>query len=232
MRTLFLYFLFTTFLVSNFPATGTSPFEPYDSKVKLESDVRKIIADFNLFIKEMGFNPPYLQCYKIQTDPVLIRYDKTTKCVILPYWDEIPNEQKELFKTWQGKDAEQLFISLFNWFFIPHELGHFILRSQNIYLQPYENERAANEFAVAFLGSKSENQEKINYLQETIPEVLKILPHIDCGNMTEEEYFNANHQMLSREPNTYGYFQLKFILDLLNNQDKIDLQKYLNPKNE
>jgi len=52
------------------------------------------------------------------------------------------------------------------------------------------------------------------------------MPGIDFGEMSEEEYFNTYYQQLGNNPNVYGYFQFKFILDILNNQEQINLQKY------
>ena len=199
----------------------------YDLKEKLESDVKIIINDFDMFMKEMRIKPPYKQGVKIQTAPFLIKWDEPNKGIILPYWDELTDEQKELFKTWRGEDAEEFFISLFNWFFVSHELGHFIELSFNTdTLTPYESEMAANEFAVAFLISKDENKDKIKYINKSLQDVLKILPSIDFGNMSEEEYFNTNYQQLGKNPNAYGYFQFKFILNILNSQEQINLQKY------
>jgi len=213
-------------LFSNF-SFGQSVFVSYDSKEKLESDVSMIINDFDIFMKEMGIKPHYKPGVKVQTAPFLIKWDEPNKGLILPLWDELMDEQKELFKTWRGEDAEEFFVALFNWFFVPHELGHFIELSFNTNtLTPYESEIAANEFAITFLTSKVENKDKISYIRESLHEVLKILPSIDFGNMSEEEYFNTNYQQLGNNPNAYGYFQFKLILDILNNQEQINLQKY------
>jgi hypothetical protein len=206
---------------------GQNVFTSYDSKEKLESDVKLIIDDFDMFMKEMGIKPSYKPGVTIHTAPFLIKWDESNRGIILPYWDELIDEQKELFRTWRGEDAEEFFISLFNWFFVPHELGHFIELSFNTdTLTPYESEMAANEFAVAFLTSKNENKDRIKYIKESLQDVLKILPNIDFGDMSEEKYFNSNYQQLGNNPNAYGYFQFKFILNIINNQELINLQKY------
>jgi hypothetical protein len=206
---------------------GQNVFHSYDSKEKLESHVKIIIDDFDFFLKEMGVEAPYKPGVYIHTAPFLIKWDGQNKRIILPYWDELLDEQKEIFKTWKGEEAEELFISLFNWFFIPHELGHFVEMNFNSdTLTPYEFELAANEFAIAFLTRKEENMDKIKYIRKSLSDVLKILPKIDFGDLTEVEYFNTNYKQLGNNPNIYGYFQFKFILDLLNNQEKINLQKY------
>lgn len=119
------------------------------------------------------------------------------KGIILPYWDEPFDEQKELFRTWRAEEAEEFLISLFNWFFVPHELGHFIEINFNTdTLTPYEFEMAANKFAVTFFTGKEYNKDKIKYIRESLTDVLKILPDIDFGDMSEEEYFNTNYKQL------------------------------------
>jgi hypothetical protein len=164
-------------------------------------------------MRDMGIVPPYIPTVNIQTGSYLIKWDEPNQGIILPFWDELFDEQKELFKTLKGENAEEFFISLFNWFLIPHELGHFINPMEDS-LSPYKKEQAANEFAVAFFLSQKENQEKMDYIEKSLPEVLELLPKIDFNNFTEEEYFNMNYTKLGSNPNAYGYFQFKFILNI------------------
>ena len=232
MKIPLMFFFCSTLLIGN-PANvlGQDPFQRYDSKEELESDVTKIIKGFDLYMRDMSIEPPYIPTVIIQTGPFLIKWDEPNKGIILPFWDELYDEQKELFKTLKGEYAEAFFISLFNWFFVPHELGHFI-NPMGDSLSPYNRERAANEFAVAFYISQTENQEKLDYIEKSLPEVLERLPKIDFGNLTEEEYFNKNYTNLGSNPNVYGYFQFKFILDILNNKEDIDLLYYFGRENK
>lgn len=232
MKTVFIFIFSITFLVGNInKGLGQNSLKHYGSKQTLESDVKKIINDFDLFMKSKGINPPYIPTVKIQTEPFLIKWDEPNKGMILPYWDELSNEQKEIFNKWRGKNAEEFFILMFNWFFIPHELGHFINPMKES-LTPYKSEQAANEFAIAFFISNKENQERINFIKKSLQEVLEILPKIDFNNMSEEEYFNANYSKLGRNPDAYGYFQFNFILDVLNNQEDINILHYFEQENK
>ena len=197
----------------------------YISKEALESDVNKIIFDFNLFIKKSGYNLPTIPKAKIQTEPSLIRLDKSNNAIIVPYWGDLLNDQKEIFKSWRGENAEEFFVLMFNWFFIPHELGHFI--NPKIHdIDPYTSEKEANEVAVLFLKRDQENLEKLDFIKKSISQILETLPKIYFGNMSEVEYFDTNYQKIGNNPNTYGYFQFKFILDALNNQKNISIRKY------
>ena len=227
-----LIFLLSVTLISSHPSEVVCqvPFEKYDSKDTLINDVNRIISDFDKFMRDQGINPPFVPSVTVNTAPFLIKWDGPTKSVILPYWDELPNEHKEFFIGLQGENAEEFFISLFNWFFVPHELGHFMLKTneKNYGLSPFEDERAADEFAIAFLINNVENREKITFIEESLQEVLKKLPEIDFNNLSEEEYFNTNYTNLGRNPSVYGYFQFNFILDILNNKEEINILEYFN----
>ena len=61
---------------------------------------------------------------------------------------------------------------------------------------------------------------------KSLTQVLEILPKIDFGNMSEADYFNANYQKMGGNPNVYGYFQFKFITDILNKQKDFSIRKY------
>ncbi|MGE5457224.1 MAG: hypothetical protein ACM3RX_02600 [Methanococcaceae archaeon] len=219
---------FCVTLLFTFHSSGQSSFiKHYETKEILESDANKIILDFELFLKKSGYSLPAVPQVKIQTEPSLIKLDRANNNVIVPYWEDLANDQKEIFKTWRGENAEEFFILMFNWFFIPHELGHYI--NPMIHdVNPYQCELEANEVAIAFLKSNSENTGKLDFVKESLAEVLQILPKIDFGDMTEAGYFNANYKKLGSNPNVYGYFQLKFILDILNNPREISLKKYFN----
>ena len=231
MKALLIYIFCFTLLISNSTKVlGQDTFQRYDSKEELVSDVKKLIGAFDLFMRDMGIEPPYIPTVNIQTAPFLIKWDEPNKGIILPFWDDLLDEQKELFKTWKGEDAEEFFISLFNWFLIPHELGHFINPMEDS-LSPYNREQAANEFAVAFFLSQIEYQEKLEYVEKSLSEVLQLLPKIDFNNLSEEEYFNMNYTKLGSNPNAYGYFQFKFILNILNNKEDIDILYYFGREN-
>lgn len=209
-----------------FYALGQSSFiKHYETKEALESDANKIIKDFEHFIKESGYNLPAIPQIKIQTEPSLIKLDRANNTIIVPYWGDLANDQIEIFKSWRGENAEEFFILMFNWFFIPHELGHYI--NPMIHdLNPYQCELEANEVAITFLKSNSANLEKLDFVKQSLKEILLILPKIDFVNMTEAEYFNANYKNLGSNPNVYGYFQLEFILDILNNPRDINIKMY------
>ncbi|MCE5347586.1 MAG: hypothetical protein LLG13_15055 [Bacteroidales bacterium] len=225
MKTLFFSFFCFTFLFT-FYASGQSSFiKHYETKEALESDANKIIADFEFFIKELGYNLPSIPKVKIQTEPALIRLDRPNNTLIVPYWGDLANDQIEIFKSWRGENAEEFFILMFNWFFIPHELGHYI--NPMIYdLNPYQCELEANEVAIAFIKSDSANLEKLDFIKESLKQILEILPKIDFGDMSETEYFNANYQKIGNNPNEYGYFQFKFFLDILNNPGDVNIKLY------
>ena len=140
MKTRLILSFFFTLLFAFYTSGQPSFIKHYESREALESDANKIIADFDLFIKESGYNLPSIPKAKIQTESSLIRLDRPNNTVIVPYWDDLSNDQKEIIKSWRGENAEEFFVLMFNWFFIPHELGHFI--NPMIHdLNPYQCDR-------------------------------------------------------------------------------------------
>ncbi|MBP1631482.1 MAG: hypothetical protein H6Q15_2375 [Bacteroidetes bacterium] len=203
-------------------------FENYQSKEILGHQAVTMINKFDIFMKNNGITPPLVPGAKIATSYALIYWEGDSNNVVLPYWEELYPTQKEIFVRWKGNDAEEFFTSLFNWFFIPHELGHFILLTNpDLNLTPYESERRANMFALSFLLNENGNEEKIRYIEKSLEEILKRLPKIDFENMSEKDYFNANYNKLGNNPDAYGYFQFKFILDLLKTKEKITIKNLL-----
>ena len=203
----------------------------YESRELLETDGNMIIAEFDRFIKDQGFSLQDIPKIKIQTEPSLIRVDSPNNAIIVPYWDDLTNDQKEIFKSWRGENTEEFFVLLFNWFFIPHELGH-IINPMMHDVNPYQCEREANEVAVKFFRTYPENIKKLDFLKESLTQVMEILPKIDFGIMSEAEYFNANYQKMGGKPNVYGYFQFKIILDVLNNQKDFSIKQYFDQQTD
>jgi hypothetical protein len=225
MKAILISFFCIACLLPYYASGQSALIKHYESKEALETDANKIINDFELFIKESGYSLSSVPKAKIQTEPSLIRLDRTNNTIIIPFWGDLSNEQIEIFKSWRGENAEEFFILMFNWFFIPHEMGHYI--NPMIHdLNPYQCELEANEVAIAFLKRKPENLDKLHFIKESLKVILEILPKIDFGSLTEAEYFNANYKNMGSNPNVYGYFQLKFILDILNNSRDINIKHY------
>lgn len=221
-----IYFIcfYLSFLLTN-NVLCQSFLKNYETKEEMESDANKVVAGFNQFVKNEGYNMPVIPRIKIQTEPFLIKLDKPNNVIIVPYWNDLTKEQKEIFKSWWGDNAEQCFTLMFNWFFIAHELGHYIspkIHDQN----PYQCEKEANEVAVTFFRKNTENIEKLNFIKNSLSHVLKILPEIDFGNLSEAEYFNANYKKIGNIPNLYGYFQIKLVLNALNNPENFSIKHY------
>ncbi|MGB8357988.1 MAG: hypothetical protein WCD55_05165 [Bacteroidales bacterium] len=221
-----LFFGFCLAFLFPYYTSGQSSFiKHYETRESVESDGNEIIAGFNQFVKDQGFSLPSIPKIKIQTEPFLIKLDRPNNTIIVPYWDDLTNDQKEIIKSWRGENAEEFFVLMFNWFFIAHELSHYI-NPMDHDLNPYQCEREANEVAVTFFRRNPENFEKLDFIKKSLTKVLEILPKIDFGNMSEAEYFNANYQKIGSNPNVYGYFQFKFILDILNNQKDFSIKQY------
>jgi hypothetical protein len=225
------WLLFLPFLLGSIQIQkghAQSLFPTYNDKETLEKDVQALILDFNQFMKEKGIHAKGLPSAEIKTTQALIYIDYNRKKIVLPWWKELFPEQKQLFEQWQGDKAEEFFTAMFNWFFIPHEFGHYVMLSDSVQgPSPYRQEWAANEFAVAYLYSSKENREKLEYIETTLKKVLAKLPPVDLQGMTDEAYFNKNYDGLGNDPNVYGFFQFRMILAILKEKDQIDISRYI-----
>ncbi len=221
-KRIIIYFLF---LMTNIVFCQNSFLKKYETKDELKSDAIQVIVEFNEFVKNEGCRMSSVPGIKVQTEPFMIKLDKPNNVIIVSYWKDLTNEQKEIFKSWWGDNAEEHFNLMFNWFFIAHELGHYIspkIHDQN----PYQCEKEANEVAVTFFRKNPENIERLNFIKESLSHVLEILPKIEFGNLSESEYFNSNYKQIGNDPNKYGYFQIKFVLNALNKDEDFNIKQY------
>lgn len=216
MRTIFSFLLIILTLNT---INGQPLVKEYATKESLVNDANQLIGQFSVFILRNGIELPYTPGVEVATTYKLIYCDPENKRIVLPYWQELYPEQRKIFTNWKGDEAQQFYISMFNWYFIPHELGHFAMfTNPELQLSAYETEHRANMIAVSFFRSTKENRKKLRDMEYSLQEVLNRLPAIDFQNMTEEDYFNANYQTLGNNPDAYAYFQFKFILDILKDQ--------------
>ncbi len=196
----------------------------YETKECLVHDANQLTEQFSVFIHNNGIDLPYIPGVEVATTYKLIYCDPENKRIVLPIWQELYPEQRTLFARWKGDEAQQFYISMFNWYFIAHEMGHFTMfTNPDLHISAYETEHRANIIAISFFRSTGENRKRLLQIENSLQEVLKGLPAIDLENMTEEDYFNANYQKLGNNPDAYAYFQFKFILDIMkdNGQYKI-----------
>lgn len=198
--------------------------EKFTSKKQLKKHVANMVNDFCSYMQKNNFKLETKPAIEIRTTEELISLKNNNK-IVLPIWKELTREQKEIFNRWLGEEDEEIFTTLFNWFFIPHEMGHYIINlNSNKRLTPYQNEKIANMFAIDFLLNQQQQTEKINSLEKKLEVILKKLPPIDLKGFNIEDYFNQYYQE-SIYPDVYAFFQFTMILDILDNPELCNLKQ-------
>ena len=128
-------------------------------------------------------------------------------------WEQTLPKQKEIFVRFFAGDekrAQTFYKRFFLCFNIVHECTHAIRCARGIRSSHYEEERAANLFAVAFFRFLKK-EDFLKQVQKDVEDIWQNLPSLHIDN--EASYFNQNYQHLSQEPSQYGYFQLRFLKD-------------------
>ncbi|MFH1727271.1 MAG: hypothetical protein ABIA04_02485 [Pseudomonadota bacterium] len=219
-------FFLTIILIAPFLGYSESNlFPPYTDKIILEKNAQDIIIDFIYKIKEHNCNPRYTPTIEIKTTPSLISWREKLKKVRIPFWIDLKKNQKEIFLDWTGniKTAQTLFTALFNWFFIPHELTHFLQTEYDFKSDHFDSEKLANDYAVAFWMEIKGGEKKLLKIKTILQPIFKKLKDAFPKNENEREYFNKHYGKLGEDPNKYGYFQFKWVLDAIEKRNKLKL---------
>jgi hypothetical protein len=151
----------------------------------------------------------------VKASPNIIFYDG--KNVVLPRWATLPDEGKQAMARWVGDEAhaKELFEAAFHWFFVAHELGHFVQESRAKVLDHWEQERYANEVAVAFWRTQPDGNEKLQRFQKLI-EFSTARMNPTYGRRYDKATIKPRQVGdLGNNPEDYGYFQFNLILDIL-----------------
>ena len=208
MRNLLILFLLVSALsCSDESASVISSTE----KELLKVEIEEISQDFyDLFETEVGQKMPYYPEINIQISEGLIYFsgDVQSGEVVVPIWEELDADTKALLETWvEGTDftAEQFFRENFNWFLIPHELGHFMQTITGTESNYWDDEIEANQIAIAYWKYKGETER----LNKFIAVTQQVLTKMDAPEDLSKEYFNSNYDDIT-DPQTYGYFQFTF----------------------
>ena len=130
-------------------------------------------------------------------------------------WEELKPEMQDEFKRWAtytgDATGEQLFDDMFHRFFFIHELAHWLqLQAKDYTKEGYEFELDANRVAVAYWREKDSA-----YLSAMLARFQRIngrLPNPVPGSQDAEQYFNANRSKLGSNPDVYGWFQTRMVV--------------------
>ena len=130
-------------------------------------------------------------------------------------WEELTPDGQAFFKrlaTFAGNaTGQQLFDDMFHRFFFVHELAHWLQFQTKDYTQDgYQFELDANRVAVAYWREKDSA-----YLSAMLARFQRIndgLPSPVPEGQDAEQYFNVNRSKLGSNPDAYGWFQTRMVI--------------------
>ena len=166
---------------------------------------------------------------QIRDTPQLIFFTRATNQIVVPWWGTAAPDMRAVFRTFAAggdAEAEHLFRAFFNRFLIAHEAGHWFQAGSNR-REPtlYQNEDAANRFAVAFWRTQPGGEAFLAELERLATRAAANLQDPTPPGEDPVAYFGANYQALGREPLKYGYYQFRFMRDALRERARLDFAR-------
>ena len=125
-------------------------------------------------------------------------------------------EQQQGFAQLFGNENIQFRFDLyFHWYNVVHELGHCLVSSRKVSMNPVQEELYANSFAVAYWKMADANG-NLQKLREIITEVLNQIPSPVPPNTDFAAFFQSiwNSEVMQTVA-MYGYFQLACVLEAM-----------------
>jgi hypothetical protein len=138
-----------------------------------------------------------------------------TNTVHTSRWEELPPEVQDDFKRWAtytgDATGQQLFDDMFHRFFFIHELAHWLqLQAKDYTKDGYQFELDANRVAVAYWREK--DSAYLSAMLARFQRVNDLLPNPVPDGQDAEQYFNANRSKLGSNPDVYGWFQTRMVV--------------------
>jgi hypothetical protein len=196
-------------------ARSVSPPAPSQASVLRVGDLASMEHTRDAFmarVAEAGVALPYVPGIREWTRPSLMSWREEARVVAVPVWQELSPAQLEVLDGLAGSRAaaRELFVWLFRWFFVPHELTHALQTHLDSALGHAASERMANDLAVAFYMERPDGPARLAALERLLTPVVERLP-----SAGDDASFDAGYETLAREPRRYAAYQLRFVMDSL-----------------
>ncbi len=149
----------------------------------------------------------------LQATPQIASYQGKTNTVVLADYAGLPPEIKMVFAQWaaaarNGWDGERLVDEAFHWFFVAHELTHWVQIKTPVQVPGdiYEFEFQANRSAVGYWRSTPGGSARLDALVKAFVAIRATLPNPVPEGDTAQHYFNENYRSLGVQPAAYGWY--------------------------
>ncbi|MBK7350631.1 MAG: hypothetical protein IPI92_12265 [Gemmatimonadetes bacterium] len=188
-----------------------TPSIPADT-ASLRATVTDLVTDFRTRSRAGGAELPYAPRVRLQVTPQLIFFNDVDSTVVVPWWGGLDPAMQESFTALARDSTEgrRLFLDLFNWFLLPHELTHALQAQYARPWRPYGSEAEANVGAVAYWMARGAER-RLLALDGTLARALTQLPDPTPAGQDAATYFDQNYEALGANPQAYGYYQFHFI---------------------
>jgi hypothetical protein len=158
------------------------------------------------------------------------------------YWIDVPAGMRDTFATWAATTpdyttGEALYEDLFFRFFFLHEFGHWANEQvvsqrhdakakrarRNFERNKWEDELNANRLAVAWW--RERDPAFLDRLLKSVRLILATLPSPVPAGQDDREYFSRNLWELVKDPNKYGWYQLRMIIIAYEESPRLSFQQ-------
>ncbi|MAL17293.1 MAG: hypothetical protein CL670_16400 [Balneola sp.] len=167
----------------------------------------------------------------------LIYYNQISNAVYVPWYDDLSSEMLVVMQDFadaSDMDVEEFFETFFNTFFYYHEFAHWAQSEMDGQLSPnrYMSEIEANEITIAYLESSQEGRDFLASIEPKLNALTNFLENPTPEGVSEEEYFNENYNELGSNAYHYGYFQFKFVKNVLDQSERPTLDEIIDRRSE
>lgn len=227
--------LLSLFVLIHVSAGQTELFQTFTDKDALYTKSKEVVdqfaADCKKHIPQIE-TPPNV---RVKTTPWMIYIDiEKIPNIYIPVWNEVDSANKEYMNRIAGKSTsgKTLFGMLFNGFYIPHELGHWIVNTyiDSAISMSYDDEYFANQIAMTWWRKQGKSAE-ITTIYKTIKKAMKSYKRPIPANVNVRDYYTKNYKKILEDTenfaNIYGYMQFSQFVEIYEDKTLPDFDTFL-----
>jgi len=206
--------------------TPEFPFGVDGSPAAIQTAATRIVNDYVDAVGGIAGTVHDAPTVAVRNTPNLAAFDPRNNEIVLAHWPTVDEASRGFFLALaeSEEDAEALFVELFNWFLVAHEMTHWFQRTVGMCLDRYGSEAMANDAAVAFFMRDGIAETRLLRLRERIVLALTRLEDPTPAGWEEAAFFNAHYAELARDPSRYGYYQFRLIREAVDRRGDLDFE--------
>lgn len=184
---------------------------------RLVDEVRALQRDLHGQVAALGRRAQMEPSIAIERETGLLYYSHLWRRLIVPLWSEMGPQARSLYVTIAGDSAgaRKAFDDIV-WFYVPHDLAHQFLNESGAQLTPWEHERSASAWALAFRRGRGEH-ERLAELRALAESAVRRMAAADPTPPGEDRrrYFDREYRRILENPEAYAFIQLVMLAELL-----------------